>query len=112
MYAVIAENGRQYKVQEGQELDIDYRDVSKGSEIQFDRVLAVSDDENLQLGKPHLEGAAVTAEVVGVRFGQKLTVRKLRRRKNSRRRTGHRQVYTTVRVTKIETPATSAVSTL
>ncbi len=109
MYAVIADDGRQYKVEEGQEFDIDYRDVPKGDEIRFDRVLAVSDDENLQLGKPHLDGAIVTAEVVGVRFGEKLIVRKFRRRKNSRRKTGHRQMYTTVRVRKIDVPATSSV---
>ena len=109
MYAVIADGGRQYKVEEGQEFDIDYRDVPKGSEIQFDSVLAVSDEENLQLGKPHIEGAAVTAEVVGVRFGPKLVVQKLRRRKNSRRKTGHRQMYTTVRVQKINAPTASSV---
>jgi large subunit ribosomal protein L21 len=108
MYAVIADGGRQYKVQQGQELEIDYRDVSTGDEVQFDHVLAVSDDDGLQLGKPFLEGATVTAEVVGVRFGSKLIVRKLRRRKNSRRKTGHRQMYTTIRVQKIET-ATKAL---
>ena len=107
MYAVIADGGRQYKVEEGQEFDIDYRDVPKGSEIQFDRVLAVSDNENVQLGKPQVDGASVTAEVVGVRFGEKLVVRKLRRRKNSRRKNGHRQMYTTVRVQQINAPAAS-----
>lgn len=109
MYAIIADGGRQYKVQEGQELDIDYRDVSKGDEIQFPRVLAVSDEAEggLQIGKPVVEGATVTAEVVGVRFGKKLTVQKLRRRKNSRRKTGHRQMYTQIRVSKIGSPTPS-----
>ena len=109
MYAVIADGGRQYKVEKGQELDIDYREVSKGDPIQFDRVLALSHEEDLQLGKPYLDGATVTAEVLGVRFGEKLVVQKLRRRKNSRRKTGHRQMYTKVRVLSIDAPATASV---
>ena len=103
MYAIIADGGRQYKVEEGQELDLDYRDVAKGEELKFERVLAVSRDEGLELGRPAVEGASVSAEVLGVAFGKKLTVQKLRRRKNSRRRTGHRQLYTKVRINKIET---------
>ena len=101
MYAIISHDGRQYKVEEGQELEIDYRDLSGGSEFQFDRVLAVSDEDGLKLGKPSLEGVSVTAEVLGAKLGEKLIVQKLRRRKNSRRKTGHRQLYTKVRVQKI-----------
>jgi large subunit ribosomal protein L21 len=102
MYAIISHDGRQYKVQEGQQLDIDYRDVSKGDELRFDRVLAVSDDVGLKLGAPTVEGASVTAEVLGVKLGDKLTIQKLRRRKNMRRRTGYRQIHTQVQIKKIE----------
>ena len=102
MYAIIADGGRQYRVEEGQELEVDFRDLHKGDEVRFSRVLAVNGDEGLKLGKPVVDGASVTAEVLGVEFGKKLSVQKLRRRKNSRRRTGHRQVYTKVRVNKIE----------
>jgi large subunit ribosomal protein L21 len=101
MYAIIVDGGRQYKVEEGQELDVDYRDLPKGEELTFDRVLALSGDDGVQLGQPTLEGASVTAEVLGPVNGPKLTVQKLRRRKNSRRRTGHRQLYTKVRINKI-----------
>ena len=101
MYAIIVDGGRQYRVEEGQQLDVDYREAAKGTELQFDRVLAVSGDDGMKLGKPVVDGASVTAEVVGVRLGDKLTVQKLRRRKDSRRRTGHRQMYTTVRISKI-----------
>jgi large subunit ribosomal protein L21 len=101
MYAIITDGGRQYKVQEGQELAIDYRDVSRGEQIEFDRVLAVSSEEGLQLGKPTLESAKVTAEVLGAAQGRKLFVQKLRRRKNSRRRTGHRQICTKIRISRI-----------
>ena len=101
MYAIITDGGRQYKVEEGQELDIDYRDLPKGEELKFDRVLALSGEEGTQLGSPSIEGANVTAEVLGVAFGQKLTVQKIRRRKNFRRKTGHRQLFTKVRISKI-----------
>src|SRR5690606_24885314 len=101
MYAIIADDGRQYKVSEGEQLDIDYRDLAPGDEVAFERVLAVSDDAGLKLGTPVLEGAKVTAEVVGAKLGEKLVVQKLRRRKNSRRRTGHRQIFTTVKISKI-----------
>jgi len=53
MYAIIADGGRQYKVEQGQELEIDYRDVSKGDELTFDQVLAISDDIGIKLGKPN-----------------------------------------------------------
>jgi large subunit ribosomal protein L21 len=101
MYAIIADGGRQYKVEEGQELEIDYREISSGDELRFDRVLALSNEEGLKLGSPTVDGASVTAEVLGPVKGEKIYVQKLRRRKNSRRRTGHRQIYTRVRISKI-----------
>lgn len=105
MYAIIADGGRQYRVEEGQELDIDYRDaVTRGDELELGRILAVGGDEGLTVGTPSPEGAKVTAEVVGVQQGDKIFVQKLRRRKNSRRRTGHRQLYTRVRIKGIEPP--------
>jgi len=102
MYAIIEDGGHQHKVQQGQELRVDYREAPKGQEIRFERVLAVSSEDGVKLGKPLLDGAVVTAEVLGVTQGEKLVVQKLRRRKNTRRKTGHRQLYTTVRVSKIE----------
>ncbi len=101
MYAIIQESGRQMKVEEGQELDIDYREVSTGDELKFDQVLAYRDDDGLKVGQPTLESAAVTAEVVSVAQGPKLVVQKIRRRKNSRRKTGHRQLYTRVKIKRI-----------
>jgi large subunit ribosomal protein L21 len=101
MYAIIADGGRQYKVEEGQELEIDYRDVPQGQTLTFERVLAVSGDEGLRLGKPVVDGASVVAEVICPTKGEKITVQKLRRRKNSRRRTGHRQIYTKIRISAI-----------
>ena len=101
MYAVIAHDGRQYKVEEGQELEIDYHDVPKGETLTFDKVLAYGDGTDTKLGRPTLDGATVTAEVLGIAQGPKFDVQKIRRRKNSRSKTGHRQMYTRVRVEKI-----------
>src|SRR5688572_958872 len=101
MYAIFADGPRQYKVEAGQELDLDYRDLAPGSELKFDRVLALSNGGELQLGTPALAGATVTAKVVGVQMGEKLVIQKMRRRKNFRRRTGHRQMYTRVKIESI-----------
>ena len=102
MYAIIKESGRQYRVEEGQVLDVDYRDAAKGDQVQFDNVLAVSGDQGIQIGTPTVEGAQVTAEVLGPAMGKKLVVQKIRRRKNSRTKTGHRQVYTRVKINEIK----------
>ena len=100
-YAIIADGGRQYKVEAGQKLEIDYREVEPGGSIVFDRVLAVSSDNGFQLGKPTVEGAKVTATVIGDTKGDKIYVQKFRRRKNSKRRTGHRQKYVEVKIDSI-----------
>lgn len=102
MYAIFLDGGRQYKVSEGQQLDLDYREVPKGGEIKFDRVLAVAGENGCQLGSPNVAGASVSAEVVGVMLGEKLVIQKFRRRKTYRRKNGHRQMYTRVRISKIE----------
>jgi large subunit ribosomal protein L21 len=102
MYAIISEGGRQFKVEEGQELDIDYRDLPAGEQVKFDRVLAYRNDDQLKVGQPVLEGASVTAEVLSLEQGPKLVIQKARRRKGYRRKTGHRQLYTRVKISKIE----------
>src|SRR4051812_25091493 len=101
MYAIIIDGGRQYKVSEGQELTVDYRQIPAGEVVDFDKVVAYSDGSSLQLGQPTLSGAKVTAKVVGVVQGPKLVVQKFRRRKTFRRRTGHRQMLTKVQIDKI-----------
>ena len=98
MYAIIADGGRQYKVETGQILEIDFREVEPGSELKFDRVLAVSSDAGFKLGKPLVDGASVSAKVIGETKGDKIFIQKFRRRKNSKRRTGHRQKYVKVMI--------------
>jgi len=102
MYAIISDSGRQIKVEQGQELLVDYRDVAAGEKITFDRVMAVSDGAgDLKLGVPLVSGASVVAEVIGPEKGPKLVVQKLRRRKNFRKKTGHRSVCTKIRISSI-----------
>lgn len=100
MYAIIRDGGRQYKVEEGMELDIDYREAAQGDQLTLGEVLFVGGD-SATLGKPLVSGASVTAEVVGIQQGPKLVIQKFRRRKNERRRTGHRQMHTRVKISKI-----------
>ena len=102
MYAIITDGGRQYKVEPGQILDIDFRETTTdGDSLTFDRVLAVQSEGGLKLGKPTVAGATVTAKVLGVEKGEKVYIQKFRRRKNFEKRTGHRQLYTRVQIDQI-----------
>ncbi len=101
MYAIIVDGGRQYRVQPGMEVDVDYREIPQGESIQFEKVLAVGGDYGMKLGAPTLQGATVTASVLGPKQEKKIYVQKFRRRKHSRTRTGHRQLMTRVRIEEI-----------
>ena len=101
MYAIIVDGGRQYRVQPGMEVDVDYRDIASGENITFEKVLAVGGDDGLKLGAPTLQGATVTASVLGPKQDKKIYVQKFRRRKHSKRRTGHRQLHTRIRIEEI-----------
>ena len=103
MYAIIKDGGRQVKAEVDRRLRVDYRDgVKQGDSIEFTDVLTISTDDEVKIGTPTVSGAKVVAEVVEPEFkGPKLIVAKFRRRKNSRRKTGHRQVYTLVQIKEI-----------
>ena len=100
-YAVVVDGGRQYRFMEGMELEIDFRHLPAGGEVVFDDVLAVSKAGKLTIGKPKVKGATVKAEVLGLVQGEKIYVQKFKRRKNYRRRTGHRAISTKIRVSSI-----------
>jgi len=106
-YAIVVDGGRQYRVMAGQELEIDFRHqddgspLPAGSELVFEDVLAVSKAGTLTLGKPKVKGASVKAEVLGLVQGEKIYVQKFKRRKNYRRRTGHRSLSTKIRIAAI-----------
>ena len=102
MYAVIQDGGREFKVADGDTVEIDLRKSSAaGDEIVFDRVLLVRSDEDVVVGTPMVEGASVTATVEGEVKGEKIIAYKYKRRKGYHRKKGHRQRYTRVRITGI-----------
>jgi large subunit ribosomal protein L21 len=101
MYAVFEDGSRQYRVSEGDQLDVDFRDVPAGNQIEFNRILLYSGPDGVRVGSPTLESAKVIAEVMEQRRGEKIYVQKFKRRKNYHRRTGHRQELTRVRIKQI-----------
>ena len=101
MYAVIADRGKQYFVHEGARIRLDLLDRPVGSKVVFDRVLLVGGESGVQTGKPLVGGARVEAVVLGETKGPKLIVFHKRRRKYMRRKNGHRQHFTDVRVERI-----------
>lgn len=106
MFAVIENGSRQHRVEEGDLLSIDYQaGLEAGATVTFDRVFLANAGGASSIGRPLLDGATVEAEVVvPEEKGPKLEIQKIRRRKNSRRHTGHRQKYTAVRITSINVP--------
>ena len=101
MYAVIETGGKQYKVSEGDVIFIEKLDVAEGEEVKFDKVLVVADGENVTVGTPAVEGATVTAKVEKQGKSKKIYVFKMKRKKNYRRKKGHRQPFTKVEISKI-----------
>lgn len=100
MYAVIVTGGKQYKVAEGDVLYIEKLDAEAESEVTFDTVLAVSDENGFKAGKD-CANAAVSAKVLKNGKGKKITVFTYKPKKNEKRKMGHRQPYTKVEITKI-----------
>jgi large subunit ribosomal protein L21 len=101
MFAIISDGGRQYKIEEGQELLLNYRDTPVGEKIKFEKILCVGGAGDAKLGSPIVKGATVTAEVLGPVKGEKHVIQKMRRRKNFRKKTGDRHVFTRVKIAKI-----------
>jgi large subunit ribosomal protein L21 len=100
MYAVIRTGGKQYRVSEGDTLRIEKLPGDVGSTISFGDVLMLG-GANVSIGKPLVKGAAVSAQIVAQDRGKKIIVFKMRRRKNYRRKNGHRQWFTEVKITGI-----------
>ena len=101
MYAVIATGGKQYKVAEGDNLRVERLEGDVGSRVTFDRVLMVGAGADSKIGKPVLDGATVEAEIKDQNRAKKIKVFKFQRREKYRRRYGHRQPYTELKITKI-----------
>lgn len=102
MYAVIVTGGKQYKVAEGEFLKIEKLEVGTGDSVTFDRVLLVGNGDDVKIGVPVVEGAKVTAEVVGQGRHDKVSIIKFRRRKHHMKHQGHRQWFTEIKITGIQ----------
>ena len=101
MYAVIETGGKQYRVAEGDVLRVEKLAAGEGESVTFDRVLMLGDGADAKLGAPVVEGGKVVANVEAHGRGDKVTIIKFRRRQKYRRKQGHRQDYTQVRITEI-----------
>jgi large subunit ribosomal protein L21 len=106
MFAIVEDRGKQYKVSTGDEVLVDRMDGVPGAVVDLEHVLLLrSPSRGTLVGTPHVEGASVAARVLGAAKGPKLVAYKLRRRKNSRTKKGHRQAHTRLRITRINPPA-------
>ena len=103
MYAVIEDSGQQFRVNEGDVLSVDTRELAEdATEVEFGRVLLVSNEGDVKVGTPLVDGAKVVAEILDPLLkGKKVHIYQWRRRKASRRKVGHRQKYLSVKVTRI-----------
>jgi len=101
MYAVLSTGGKQYKVEEGDVLRIEKISGEVGTAVSFDKVLMFSDGEKVRVGTPLLDGISVSGRIVEQDKAKKILVFKYKRRKNYRRKQGHRQPYTAVKIDSI-----------
>ncbi|MDR1493328.1 MAG: 50S ribosomal protein L21 [Planctomycetaceae bacterium] len=103
MYAIFEDGGRQFNVRENQEILIDFQEEwEPDKEVTFENVLLIGGDHDVKIGQPYVKGAKVTALVIDAVLGEKLTIRWFRRRKNSKKKVGHRQKYTKIKIKTIE----------
>ena len=101
MYAVIQSGGKQHRVSEGLVLKLEKINSETGATVDFDKILMVADGEAISIGKPYVDGAKVSAEIVSHGRGKKVKIIKFKRRKHHMKQMGHRQWYTEVKITGI-----------
>lgn len=101
MYAVIETGGKQYRVQEGDVVYVEKLDAEEGASFDFDKVLLISKEDDLLAGKPYLEGAKVEATVLEQGKAKKIIVYKYKAKKNYRKKQGHRQPFTKLKIENI-----------
>ena len=100
-FAIIETGGKQYKVSASKILDVEKIDSEEGKVIKFKKVLLLNDDKNIEVGNPNIEGAVVEAKLLKYIKDRTILVFQKRRRKNSRRKNGHRQRHSKIQITKI-----------
>jgi len=108
MYAVVNSGGKQYKIQQGEVLRVEKLSGDVGSSVTFDRVLMFSDGENVSIGQPLLDGVSVEGHIVEQGKAKKIIVFKYKRRKRFRRKNGHRQEFTAIKIDSINAKGTKA----
>lgn len=108
MYAVIETGGKQYRVQEGDVISVEKLNVSAGDKVTLDKVMFLSDGKTLQVGAPFVDGAKVEATAVENGKGQKVIIFKFKSKKDYRKKQGHRQPYTMLKIEKITKKASRA----
>ena len=101
MYAIIRDRGTQYRVEEGQVVDVALLDAAPGDQVELGEVLMLGGSDSVQVGTPLVAGAKVVAKVLGNTKGDKIVVFKYKNKKRYRRRTGHRQQYTSIAISQI-----------
>jgi large subunit ribosomal protein L21 len=105
MYAIIEDGSHQFRVREGDRIRVDRRDGKAGDELVFSKVLLITEQNgNPTIGTPAVDGARVVGRIVNQFRAKKIIIQKFRRRKNVRRRNGHRQPYTMVQITSVAQP--------
>ncbi len=105
MYAVIQTGSKQYRVAEGETLRVEKLPASPGDKLSFSPLLFADDGGNVHIGKPNVSGVKVEAEVTGQGRGEKIVIFKYKRRKSYRRKTGHRQPFTALKIVSIKAGA-------
>jgi len=104
MYAIIEACGKQYKVLKGDIIFFEKLDEEEGKKITFDKVILVSDEDNIQIGNPYVKGVKVEGKVIAHGKCKKIIVFKMKAKKNYRKKQGHRQPYTKVEILEIKIP--------
>ena len=102
MYAVIQTGGKQYRVAAGDTIHVEKLDGEVGGLVQIDKVLMVGSDDAVKVGRPTVDGASVVGEILAQERGKKIVIFKHKRRKGYRRKQGHRQYLTTLRIKEIK----------
>ncbi len=101
MYAIIRDRGTQYRVEEGQVVEVALLEAAPGDQVELGEVLMLGGSDSVQVGTPLVAGAKVVAKVLGNTKGDKIVVFKYKNKKRYRRRTGHRQQYTSIAISQI-----------
>lgn len=101
MYAVIKTGGQQFKVEQGTTLKVEKLEIEAGKKVTFEDILMVADGDKIKIGAPLVAKASVEAKVISQGKGKKVHILKFRRRKHSMKQQGHRQLFTEIEITKI-----------